>query len=53
MEDIKRKGLDDVVVDAVPLPVLGAQRQAQDDHGNTKGAFQVDLAVLEAGITRV
>jgi hypothetical protein len=53
MEDIKRKGLDDVVVDAVPLQELGAQRQAQDDHGNTKGAFQVDLAVLKTGIPRV
>ncbi|CAG8205327.1 unnamed protein product [Penicillium salamii] len=53
MEDIKRKGLDDVVVDAVPLQELGAQRQAEDDHGNKTGAFQVDLAVLEAGITRV
>ncbi|KOS37572.1 hypothetical protein ACN38_g11632 [Penicillium nordicum] len=52
-EDIKRKGLDDVVVDAVPLQKLGAKRQAQNGHDNTKGAFQVDLAVLEAGISRV
>jgi hypothetical protein len=53
MEDFKIKGLDDVVVDAVPLQELGAQRQAQNDQGNTKGAFQVDLAVLEAGTSRV
>jgi hypothetical protein len=27
--------------------------QAQDDHGNTMDAFPADLAVLEAGISRV
>lgn len=40
-------------VDAVPLQELAAQHQAQDDNGNTKDAFPVDLAVLEAGILRV
>ena len=53
MKDIKRNGLDDVVVDAIPLQELGAQHQAQDDHGNTKNAFLVDLAVDESGIVRV
>jgi hypothetical protein len=53
MEDIKRKDLDDVVFDAIPLQEVYAQDQAQDDHGNTKDAFLVDLAVLEAGISRV
>ncbi|CAP79200.1 Pc06g02070 [Penicillium rubens Wisconsin 54-1255] len=53
MKDIKRNGLDDVVVDAVPLQELGAQHQAQDEHGCTKNAFLVDLAVLESGILRV
>lgn len=51
MEDIKRKGLDDVVFDAIPLQELSAQ--AQDDYGNTKDIFLVDLAVVEAGISRV
>lgn len=50
MEDIKRKGLNDVVLDAIALQDLGAQHQA---HGITKEAFLVDLAVLEAGISRV
>ncbi|KAJ5055231.1 hypothetical protein NUH16_010793 [Penicillium rubens] len=53
MKDIKRNGLDDVVLDAIPLQGLGAQHQAQDDHGNTKNEFQVDLAVDESGILRV
>lgn len=53
MKDIKRNGLDDVVVDAVPLQELGAQHQAQDEHDCTKNAFLVDLAVLESGILRV
>ncbi|KAJ5775548.1 uncharacterized protein N7511_000559 [Penicillium nucicola] len=53
MEDIKRKGLNDVVLDAVALQELGAQYQAQDDHGITKEPFLVDLAVIEAGISRV
>ncbi|KAJ5971724.1 uncharacterized protein N7479_001642 [Penicillium vulpinum] len=44
----KRKGLHDVVVDAVPLQELGTE-----DYGNTKDAFLVDLAVLEAGVTQV
>ncbi|KAJ5558932.1 hypothetical protein N7535_009195 [Penicillium sp. DV-2018c] len=53
MEDIKRRGLNDVVFDAIALQELGDQHQAQDDHGNTNEAFPVDLAVLEAGILRV
>ncbi|OQE10066.1 hypothetical protein PENFLA_c096G07353 [Penicillium flavigenum] len=53
MEDIKGNGLGDVVLDAVPLQGLGAQHQAQDDHGNTKNELQVDLAVDESGILRV
>ena len=53
MKDIKRNGLEDVVVDAVPFQNLGAQHPAQDGHGNTKNAFPVDLAVLESGIVRV
>ncbi|CAG8076626.1 unnamed protein product [Penicillium nalgiovense] len=53
MKDIKRNGLDDVVIDAVPLQELGAQHQAQDDKGNTKNAFLVGLAALESGILRV
>ena len=53
MKDIKRNSLDDVVLDAVPLQELGAQHQVQDEHGNTKKAFLVDLAVLESGILRV
>ncbi|OQD94298.1 hypothetical protein PENVUL_c149G07310, partial [Penicillium vulpinum] len=40
-------GLHDVVVDAVPLQELGTE-----DYGNTKDAFLVDLAVLEAGVTQ-
>ncbi|CAG8085464.1 unnamed protein product [Penicillium nalgiovense] len=53
MKDIKRNGLDDVVLDAIPLQGLGAQHQAQDDHGNTKNEFQVNLAVDESDILRV
>jgi hypothetical protein len=53
MEDIERKGLKDVVFDAVSFQELGYQHQPQDDHGITKEAFLVDLAVLEAGISRV
>jgi hypothetical protein len=53
MEDVKSKGLDDVVLDAIALQELGARHQAQDDHGNTMDAFPADLAVLEAGISRV
>ncbi|KAJ6019855.1 hypothetical protein N7499_003018 [Penicillium canescens] len=52
MEDIKRRGLDDVVFDAIALQELGDQHQAQDDHGITHEAFLVDLAVLEVGISR-
>ncbi|CDM27586.1 hypothetical protein CBS147339_4194 [Penicillium roqueforti] len=43
MEDIKRRGLDDVVFDAIALQELGDQHEA----------FLVDLAVLEVGISRV
>ncbi|OQE68110.1 hypothetical protein PENNAL_c0159G03384 [Penicillium nalgiovense] len=53
MEDIKRKGLEDVVFDAIALQGIGAQHQAQDDHGIRHEAFLVDLAVLEVGISRV
>ncbi|OGE46820.1 hypothetical protein PENARI_c104G01025 [Penicillium arizonense] len=53
MEDIKQKGLEDVVLDAIDLQELGAQHQTQDDHGITKEASLVDLAVLEIGISRV
>ncbi|KZN90138.1 hypothetical protein EN45_002490 [Penicillium chrysogenum] len=35
MEDIKRKGLNDVVFNAIALQELGARHQAQDDHGIT------------------
>ncbi|KAI2719949.1 hypothetical protein CBS147318_3255 [Penicillium roqueforti] len=53
MEDIKIKGLNDVVFGAVALQGLGAHHQAQDDHGITKELSLVDLAVLEIGISRV
>ncbi|KAJ5927157.1 hypothetical protein N7516_008930 [Penicillium verrucosum] len=53
MEDIKRNGLDDVVVDAISLQELGTEHQAQDNLENRKDAFLVDLAVLEPGIVRV
>ncbi|CAG8144627.1 unnamed protein product [Penicillium nalgiovense] len=53
MEDIKRKGLEDVVFDAIALQELGLQYQAQNGRYNMNDAFLVDLAVLETGITRV
>ncbi|CAG8421939.1 unnamed protein product [Penicillium salamii] len=53
MEDIKRKGLEDVVFDAIALQEIGAQHQAWDGRGNTKDVSLVDLAVLETGISRV
>ncbi|KGO76401.1 hypothetical protein PITC_018410 [Penicillium italicum] len=53
MEDIKRKGLEDVVFDTISLQDIGAQHQAQDDHSITHEAFLVDLAVLKVGILRV
>ncbi|CAG8621596.1 unnamed protein product [Penicillium salamii] len=53
MEDVKSKGLDDVVLDAIVLQDLSARHQAQDDQGNTIDAFPADLAVREAGISRV
>ncbi|CAG8007785.1 unnamed protein product [Penicillium salamii] len=53
MEDIKSKDLDDVVLDAIALQELSAMHRSQDDHGNTMDAFPADLAVLEAGISRV
>ncbi|CDM29071.1 hypothetical protein DTO013F2_9612 [Penicillium roqueforti] len=52
-DDIKRKGLEGVVFDAIGLQDLGAQHQAQDGHRNKNGAYLVDLAVLETGISRV
>lgn len=53
MGDVKNKGLDDVVLDAFVLRDLLVRYQAQGDHGNTMDAFPADLAVLEAGISRV
>ncbi|KAJ5481478.1 hypothetical protein N7475_000290 [Penicillium sp. IBT 31633x] len=53
MEDIKRKGLKDVVFDAIALQDLGDQHQAQNGHNKMNDAFLVDLAVLETGISRV
>lgn len=53
MEDIKRKGLEDVVFDAIALQELSAQYQAQNGYSNMNDAFLVDLAVLETGILRV
>ncbi|KAJ6119087.1 hypothetical protein N7471_013038 [Penicillium samsonianum] len=53
IEDIKKKGLEDVVFDAIALQELGTQHQAHGDHGTTKKAFLVELAVLETGILRV
>jgi hypothetical protein len=53
MEDIAKNGLHDVVLAAVPLPRLRSESQAQDDHGNTNEAIQVDIAVCEAGMSRV
>jgi hypothetical protein len=50
MEDIKKNDLNDVVRDAIAHPEFGAQHQA---YGITKEAFLVDLAVVEAGISRV
>lgn len=44
MNDIREKGLEDVVLAAVPL---------QDYRTPTEGAILVDLAVLEIGIERV
>jgi hypothetical protein len=52
-EDVKTKGLGDVVLDAIVVQELGAWRQAQDDHGNAQDAILVDLAVVEGGISRV
>ncbi|OGE47114.1 hypothetical protein PENARI_c063G11697 [Penicillium arizonense] len=52
-KDIKQKGLEDVVLDAIDLQELGVQHQGQDDHGIPKEASLVDLAVLETGISRV
>jgi hypothetical protein len=37
-QDIKRKGLNDVVFNAIALQELGARHQAQDDHGITDEA---------------
>lgn len=48
MEDIKRKGLEDVFFDAIALQELSAQYQS-----NMNDSFLVDLAVLETGIVRV
>ena len=53
MKDVKNKGLDDVVLNAIALRDFGARHQAQDDYGNRMDAFPVNLAVLEAGISRV
>lgn len=53
MEDIKRKGLEDVVLDAIALHDIGVQHQARDGHDNMKDAYLLDLAVLETGISRV
>ncbi|CAG7949925.1 unnamed protein product [Penicillium salamii] len=53
LEDVKSKGLDDVVLDAIVLQDLSARHQAQDDQGNTINVFPADLAVREAGISRV
>ncbi|KAJ5139333.1 uncharacterized protein N7515_004181 [Penicillium bovifimosum] len=53
MEDIKRRGLNDGVFDAIALQDLRDQYQAQGDHGITNEAFLVDLAVLEVGISGV
>ncbi|KAJ5926368.1 hypothetical protein N7516_008141 [Penicillium verrucosum] len=53
MEDIKKKGLEDVVVDAIALQELDIQHQAHGDYRTTKEPFLVDLAVLETGIIRV
>ncbi|CDM37276.1 unnamed protein product [Penicillium roqueforti FM164] len=43
MEDIKRRGLDDMVFNAIALQELGDQHKA----------FLVDLTVLEVSISRV
>ncbi|CAG8948368.1 unnamed protein product [Penicillium salamii] len=51
-EDIKRKGLDDVVFDAIVLLEFSPQHSSQDSE-ITKPAVLVDLAVLETGISRV
>jgi hypothetical protein len=53
MEDIKRKGLNDVVFDAIALQEPGAHHKTQGNHEFTKEASLVDLAVLETGISRV
>ncbi|CAG8019064.1 unnamed protein product [Penicillium salamii] len=53
IEDIKRKGLGDVVLDAIALHDIGVQHQARDGHDNMKDAYLMDLAVLETGISRV
>ncbi|KAJ5860642.1 uncharacterized protein N7529_007952, partial [Penicillium soppii] len=50
MEHIEIKGLKNIVIDAVPLPELSAQHQAQDDHRNM---MLVDLTVREDGISQV
>ncbi|CDM34673.1 unnamed protein product [Penicillium roqueforti FM164] len=52
MEDIKRKGLEDVVFDAIVLPDVSTQHPSQDP-GITTSAVLVDLAVFEIGISRV
>ncbi|KAJ5158901.1 uncharacterized protein N7500_008552 [Penicillium coprophilum] len=53
IEDIKRKGLKDMVFDAIALQDLSDQYQAQVGYNNINNAFLVDLAVLETSISRV
>ena len=53
IEDIKIKGLEDMVFDAIALQELSAQYQARNSYSNINDAFLVDLAVLETRILRV
>lgn len=52
MDDIKAKGLGDVVFEAIPLGE-GYQGVPSDHSGPTKRAILVDLAVLDVGISTV
>ncbi|KAJ5887625.1 hypothetical protein N7495_007666 [Penicillium taxi] len=46
-EDIRKKGLDDVIFDAITLHDLTTQHHAQYGGRNVKDASLVDFAVLE------
>lgn len=53
MDDVRFKGLHDVVIAAVPLLDPNYRRLAEDETVHPEGAVLVDLAVRKAGVTRV